>query len=125
MTHAGLPVISGTRHLFVMSFSLVRNRPGAFERQPTPSPPEDTKPEVAEGTEIADGLADFADLFMGRGTLADRARSSTLGCAGVCTAVEDEVFDERFEVSEALYSLASAQGPSKEAVATLHTFGMI
>ena len=74
VTHAGLPVISGTRHLFVMSFSLVRNRPGAFERQPTPSPPEDTKPEVAEGTEIADGLADFADLFMGHGTLADRAR---------------------------------------------------
>ena len=65
---------------------------------------------------------DFAQSRKYRARLAHRDRGSS---PWVCTAVEDEVFDERFEVSEALYSLASAQGPSKEAVATLHTFGMI
>ena len=68
MTHAGLPVTSGTRHLFVMSFNLVRKLPGSYEPPPPPPPPppEDTdeeKPEVVEDSEVADSLADFADLF--------------------------------------------------------------
>ena len=66
MTHAGLPVTSGTRHLFVMSFNLVRKRPGAYEPPPPPPPPEDTDeetPEIVEDSEVADSLADFADLF--------------------------------------------------------------
>ena len=65
MTHAGLPVTSGTRHLFVMSFNLVRKRPGAYEPPPPPPPPppEDTDEEKPEDSEVADSLADFADLF--------------------------------------------------------------
>ena len=49
-----------------MSFNLVRKRPGAFEPPPPPPPPEDVdedKPEVVEDTEVADSLADFADMF--------------------------------------------------------------
>jgi len=48
-----------------MSFNLVRKRPGSYDPPPQP-PPEDTneeKPEVVEDTDIADSLADFADLF--------------------------------------------------------------
>ena len=58
---------SGTRHLFVMSFNLVRKRPGAFEPPPPPPPPpedvDEDKPEVVEDTDVADSLADFADMF--------------------------------------------------------------
>ena len=62
-TTPGLPVTSGTRHLFVMSFTLRPRPPGTFV--PAPPPPEDPATAESEVPDDADtsGLADFADLF--------------------------------------------------------------
>jgi hypothetical protein len=63
VTHAGLPVTSGTRHLFVMSFS-VRPPDGG----PEPTPEEQAAKEEADGRELAEemdmsALAEFVDDF--------------------------------------------------------------
>ena len=59
VTHAGLPVTSGTRHLFVMSFTL---RPGRVVK-PDGGAPVKALSDSGDEPDVADGLADFADLF--------------------------------------------------------------
>ena len=76
VTHAGLPVTSGTRHLFVMSFTLRPRAPRAAKPTQTDDP--DFAPEGyltakassatpsehdAADEDALGGLADFADLF--------------------------------------------------------------
>lgn len=60
VTHAGLPVTSGTRHLFVMSFTL---RPAGRAVKPDVAPFVQALSDSGDESDVADGLADFADLF--------------------------------------------------------------
>ena len=60
VTHAGLPVVCGTRHLFVMSFTLRPRRAG-----PAVAPASGCEPGTTaeDGAESMDALADFAEFF--------------------------------------------------------------
>ena len=60
VTHAGLPVTSGTRHLFVMSFTLC---PGRIVEPVVAPPPEEAFIDSGDEADVADSLADFADLL--------------------------------------------------------------
>lgn len=64
VTHAGLPVVSGTRHLFVMSFTLRPRKEnddcGSGRNYITVSHSDDVET-LPDGD--TDGLADFADFF--------------------------------------------------------------
>ena len=55
VTHAGLPVTSGTRHLFVMSFTL---RPGRTV-EPVVAPPEEAFVDSGDDISVRDG--NFSD----------------------------------------------------------------
>lgn len=69
VTHAGLPVRTGTRHLFVMSFTLQRRTASTAPRPPPVAAPaaEVVPPDTLEaiGDEAdCDALDDFADCFL-------------------------------------------------------------
>lgn len=62
VTHAGLAVTSGTRHLFVMSFTL-RPRAAGVAAPAVPPPPEEWSWECDDSAGELAALANFAELF--------------------------------------------------------------
>lgn len=64
VTHSGLPVTSGTRHLFVMSFTLKQRQARAASDQPLPVTASMPTEESVEVHADLDALDEFADLFM-------------------------------------------------------------